>query len=395
MRPFMRAWYRSREAALESVPFPEDAPVARAPGHHPIRVLVVGNGAATGWGVRSHDLALTGQLARALARSLDRGTQVDARVDPDVRLAGLPRLLADVDLARYDAVVVVAGTSDALSMTPLPLWHRSMEAVLDLLREDAPAARVLVLGSQPIQSISTYAGWPGGIADRHRAALNRITMTLCAERGVGFTELPAPSGGTAQGHRSPAAYAEWAQHVAHHLGPDLRWSDAAGSTATQPEDERQRATAALRPDAPADPRLDRITGLARQVFGVDVAAVTLLDGDLQKHRSIVGAAPAAIPRSESICDRTVRGDGPLVVGDLAADPRFAGLPLVVDGLVRFYAGYPIESPDGYRVGAFCILDPSPRDAASVDTDALSALALLAQKELWASADRVPAVRADR
>ena len=49
----------------------------------------------------------------------------------------------------------------------------------------------------------------------------------------------------------------------------------------------------------------------------------------------------------------------------------------------FYAGYPIESPDGYRIGSLCVMDSEPRDASQVDPAPLRELAMLAQKELWA------------
>jgi GAF domain-containing protein len=88
----------------------------------------------------------------------------------------------------------------------------------------------------------------------------------------------------------------------------------------------------------------------------------------------------------SMCDQAIRGEGALVIPDLSEDPRFRDSPAVTgEEHLRFYAGYPIESPDGYRVGALCVLDDRPRDPADIDTDALAELALLAQKELWRSA----------
>jgi hypothetical protein len=388
LRWFMRAWCRSRESALVAVPFPADAPVHRVAGPAPIRLLLVGNGAASGWGVRSHELALPGRLAGAVADRTGRGVQVDARVDRIRRISDLAGLLGDHDLERCDAVVLIAGMNDAVHLTPLDEWERAVRGLLDRFGLDAPGAGVLVLGPQPVQSVSTYTGWPGAVADRHRRRMNRITASICADRGVSFAVLDAPRLPPGEpGHRAPEVYTEWAATIAGLLAPVLRSARRVGN-APQPEPERQQATAAMLPDAPRDPRLDRITELARTAFGVEFAALSLLDGEWQVNRSIAGGDLARSPRASSMCDHTIRSDLPLVIPDLSEDRRFDGNPAVHGRAhLRFYAGYPIESPDGYRVGAFCILDTEPRDVAEIDTAALSELALLAQKELWASVGR--------
>lgn len=388
LRLFMRTWYRSREGALATLPAPGDAPVARVPGPDPLRVLLLGNGAASGWGVSSHDLALTGQLARALAAELGRGVQVDARVDRLLRLAALGALLDGVDLGRFDAVVLLAGMSDAVTLTPLDEWRRAMAALLDRFLGAAPDAAVLVIGPQPVGTVSTYASWPSRIADRHRVAMNRISAALAAERGAWFLELPAPIRPPGvPGYRSPAVYGEWAARIAPALAPALRGRPPR-SPRPQPEEERQRAALAMLPDAPPDARLDRITHIAAETFGTRYAALSLIDGEEQRNRSVAGTDLTRMPRSVSMCDHAIRSDGPLVIADLALDPRFADSPAVTgERGLRFYAGYPIESPDGYRVGALCVLDTEPRDPDTIDLGALSELALMAQKELWASVER--------
>lgn len=381
----MRVWYLSREGALEAVPFPMDAPVARVGGPDPLRLLLIGNGAASGWGVRSHDLAMTGHLARTVSAATGRGVQVDARVDRTRRLADLDDLLIDMDLGRYDAVLLMAGMSDAVNLTPTTTWRDAMQQLLDRFAAEAPDAAVLVLGPQPVRSVSTYTGPPGAIAERHRLRLNRITAALCTQRGMGFFVLPAPVAPPGvPGHRSPGVYAEWAATIAPEIAALLHGPPRAPA-GPQPEEARQRATEAMRPDAPADPHLDRITQVARELFGAEFAAVTMLDGDQQHYRSVAGTGLPVLTRASSMCDHTVRSDRPLVIGDLTKDARFDGNPAVHgDAHLRFYAGYPIESPDGYRVGALCVFGTTAREAEAVDTTALSDLALLVQKELWAS-----------
>jgi hypothetical protein len=306
-------------------------------------------------------------------------------VDRALRLRSLSSLVDDVDLSRADAIVLIAGMNDAVCLTPLADWRRAMADLLGRFRTEAGQAAVVVVGPQPVRSVSTYSGWPGAIAERHRRAINRVTAELCAARGVPFAIMPtARHTPIVPGHRSPTVYREWAQWIAKDLAPLLRGPEPQPEQ-PQPEPERQRATEAMLPDAAPDAHLDRITDLARHVFGVECAVVSLIDGDFQKNRSVAGCDFTRLPRTSSLCARTIKRDGALVIADLLEDDQIADDVALPDGTrVRFYAGYPIESPDGYRVGALSVFSSEPRDAAEVDRETLADLALLAQKQLWAS-----------
>ena len=79
-----------------------------------------------------------------------------------------------------------------------------------------------------------------------------------------------------------------------------------------------------------------------------------------------------------------------MVGDARADERFRDYPVVTgEPFVRFYAGFPVESPSGHRIGALCVFDSKPRDPDTVNAVLLRQLALLVQKELRESPDPVP------
>jgi GAF domain-containing protein len=73
------------------------------------------------------------------------------------------------------------------------------------------------------------------------------------------------------------------------------------------------------------------------------------------------------------------------VNDALAHPRLRTLPMVRDHRVRFYAGYPIETPNGIRIGALCLLDPLPRGFTRADEALLRELALRVQAALGHSA----------
>ena len=152
-----------------------------------------------------------------------------------------------------------------------------------------------------------------------------------------------------------------------------------------PEDERERL-AALRSlgllDTEAEERFDRITRMARRVFGTSMASFTLVDADRQWFKSRLGLDDPETPREESFCAHAILGDEPLIVEDARADERFADNPSVVDDPnVRFYAGQPISAPDGAKIGTLCVIDDQPRKAEDFDTEALRDLADMVEREI--------------
>jgi GAF domain-containing protein len=155
------------------------------------------------------------------------------------------------------------------------------------------------------------------------------------------------------------------------------------------ERRRQRAVDALQiVDTPAEERFDHIVTLARAFYGTEAAAFSVIDHDREWRKAREGEADEEIDRAASFCSVTIRGDGPLVVGDASRDERFAQVSRVVqeDG-VRFYAGVPIQAPDGEQIGALCVFDHRARDADSVDATKLRELGHLIEAELRATTSR--------
>lgn len=135
-------------------------------------------------------------------------------------------------------------------------------------------------------------------------------------------------------------------------------------------------------DTAPEERFDRVTRLARQLFGVETAAVNLIDGDRQWAKSVSGAGPVEMPRDESMCTVTIQTDEPLVVPDISADSAHAHK--MVPGLLNFYAGFPLYAPGGERIGAFCVYDSQPRHFSARETEMLRDLASWVQQELTVS-----------
>lgn len=149
------------------------------------------------------------------------------------------------------------------------------------------------------------------------------------------------------------------------------------------EASRQKALDELKiVDTPPEERFDRITRLAKQLFGVETAAVSLIDHDRQWFKSRIGTELKEGPRSDAFCDFTIRESKNFTVLDASQDPRFQNNPLVLeDPNIRFYAGYPLETAGGEHVGALCIFDPHPRIFTTADEALLRDLALWVQKEM--------------
>jgi diguanylate cyclase (GGDEF)-like protein len=152
-----------------------------------------------------------------------------------------------------------------------------------------------------------------------------------------------------------------------------------------PPNERQRL-ATLRSlkllDTPPEERFDRITRLARNVFGVPIALVTLVDAERQWFKSNQGLKGRETPRSISFCGHTILQDHPMVVEDARTDDRFSDNPSVTgDPNVRFYAGYPLSAPDGSKLGSLCIIDRKPRKLSDTERETLVTLGRLIESEL--------------
>ncbi len=135
-------------------------------------------------------------------------------------------------------------------------------------------------------------------------------------------------------------------------------------------------------------RFDRITRTAKEIFGVQVAAVTLVGAERLFVKSPQNLSRSMIPREESICNVAIRSPEILLVPDARTDRRFAELPDVAGGKgVRFYAGRPLHLEPGMRAGTLCLYDTRPRVLTAEELIQFEELGAWAEAELLDSADR--------
>jgi hypothetical protein len=351
-------------------------------GAQPVKVLLMGD--------RAHLLAEVGGATLA-ERAADRmwlstrhGVDLDVLTDLAPVLRAVQGVFHTWRLWRYDVVLVALGEGLDSSRRP-----RTLALVGDLLEEviedAADATEVVVIG--PPAEASTGSRHAAAPEDRLRSTVGKLGSARVRFRSVESAEDPL--------QRSRA----WATALGEEVAASVQRLQHAAPTSTaaerrdQADDERERQQAL---DAlhvigrDADPRLDDLVELARTAFGTESAEINFIDHDRQWKMAVAGSERGENPRGHSFCSTTIQHAEPTVVSDASVDPLFRDSPLVRGPHpIRFYAAHPIESPDGYRIGSFCVYDSEPRDVRGLDLAVLRDLALLAQAEIT-GADGPPA-----
>ena len=142
-----------------------------------------------------------------------------------------------------------------------------------------------------------------------------------------------------------------------------------------PEADRLKTLRALEMlNTLAEPDYDELTQLAARICGTPVSLMTLLDDQNMWVKSSYGSEMKQIDRKISFCTHVIEHAAPVVVRDARTDDRFAANTLVTspDG-IRFYAGVPLQAPNGHVMGALCVIDTIPKDLTASQQELLSVL----------------------
>lgn len=145
-----------------------------------------------------------------------------------------------------------------------------------------------------------------------------------------------------------------------------------------PENEAERLQALLRLqllDTPRERLFDTCVRVAGAIVGASRGAVSLVDRERQWFKAVFGELPPETARDVSFCGHAVAQDATLIVPDARSDPRFADNPLVTEGGIRFYAGFPLRSHEGHPIGTLCVIHDQPLQ---IDADQAAALTGLSE-----------------
>ncbi len=136
-------------------------------------------------------------------------------------------------------------------------------------------------------------------------------------------------------------------------------------------------------DTEAQSSYDDITKIASYISQTPIALISLVDQKRQWFKSRVGLDAPETARQDSFCTHAIQTpDVTFVVKDAAEDPRFANNPLVTgDPNIRFYAGAPLVTPEGYAVGTLCVIDTKAKGTGRTQLEALKALARMVVMQL--------------
>jgi GAF domain-containing protein len=131
-------------------------------------------------------------------------------------------------------------------------------------------------------------------------------------------------------------------------------------------------------DTPRDGAFDRITRLASEMLDMPISIVSLVDHDRIWFKSAHGLEGVEeIARVPGLCASAILGDEIWEIQDAKVDPRALANPLVAGEFgLRFYAGSPLRTGDGYNLGTLCVIDKQPRALTDKEARVLEDLAAL-------------------
>ncbi|KAF2514849.1 GAF domain-containing hybrid sensor histidine kinase/response regulator [Flavobacterium foetidum] len=145
-----------------------------------------------------------------------------------------------------------------------------------------------------------------------------------------------------------------------------------------PHNEAERLDALKRYnilDTLPDNAFDDATALVSYICGVPIAYISFIDESRQWYKSEIGLGVSEVPREITFCRYTIMDSKLVEIPDTLLNERFKNDPNVIDGFkIRFYAGVPLTTPDGYHIGVLCAADHVPRNLNDSQRNALQIVA---------------------
>jgi GAF domain-containing protein len=135
-------------------------------------------------------------------------------------------------------------------------------------------------------------------------------------------------------------------------------------------------------DSEPEQGFDDLALLASYICQTPIALISLVDENRQWFKSRVGLSISETSREIAFCSRAILQSDIFIVPDTLQDERFRNNPLVVsEPNIRFYAGAPLITEEGYALGTLCVVDRAPREVSPEQKEALKALSRLVLAQL--------------
>lgn len=136
-------------------------------------------------------------------------------------------------------------------------------------------------------------------------------------------------------------------------------------------------------DTEPEDSFNNIAHIMAQVFDVPMSFISLVGKDKVFYKSQAGSfGRAHVLREDSLCSFTILSSEPLIIEDASDEACFQDNPYVAaEGGMRFYAGAPLITKDGYHIGTACIVDTKPRKFSSGDRELLVRFAKMVMYEI--------------
>lgn len=360
---------------------PQGTAVTHGPGHDPDRVLVAGRASAIGWGVLSHDLGLAGNVARATSALTGRGTDVEVVAERSMTAAGVRRLLTPQAISRYDAIVLTLGTREAFELMPVATWVDQLTSVLDHItagREVSPA--IVVVGAEEVPPVP-LPPFIANLGIARARELNAASRKLIATRSrVAYVDSALVTVQPSMRRLLDADFIEVYRRCGAAIAPVLtELLDDSPARLRHPvnEEARWKAVAYLHAHTEHDDqRIANLLTTLANLLMVRSADLFFVDRDNVRTLAATTERVPSQPRGKTLSSEALEYRGGLVIPDLTADPRMRDRPDVVGPpFLRFYAGHPVESPDGHRVAVLAVVHTEPRELSSAELAVLREYAI--------------------
>lgn len=146
---------------------------------------------------------------------------------------------------------------------------------------------------------------------------------------------------------------------------------------------------------PPDESFEKIAHLAAQLFDTTIAQITFVDQHSVFFKSNVGVAQATeMPRENSLCALAILNDEVTVFESEVELPKSTKYLIAgTDREIKFYAGAPLKTIEGFRLGTICVMDSEPKQATPKQLLMLQTLAGIVMDELTLGLTMRKAMRA--